>query len=132
MTTLTAEADRLKEIHTNQAPEIEDKKTEISENWEKLKTKVGCDRWLCVFSLIFRVGRPQVLTRIQVVCFFFVESIVFFINSRLISSLQVFFFLSLGPSLNLNYCFFLYLHKESCLSLIVRFFFVGFCGGKML
>ena len=40
VTTLTAEADRLKEIHTNQAPEIEDKKKEISENWEKLKTKV--------------------------------------------------------------------------------------------
>lgn len=41
VTTLTAEADRLKEIHTNQAPEIEDKKTEISENWEKLKTKAS-------------------------------------------------------------------------------------------
>ncbi|GFO16769.1 spectrin alpha chain [Plakobranchus ocellatus] len=39
VTTLTAEADRLKEIHTIQAPEIEDKKKEISENWEKLKTK---------------------------------------------------------------------------------------------
>ncbi|RUS85999.1 hypothetical protein EGW08_006269 [Elysia chlorotica] len=39
VTTLTAEADRLKEIHSNQAPEIEDKKREISENWEKLKRK---------------------------------------------------------------------------------------------
>jgi len=39
VSTLTTEADRLKDIHKDQAGQIEEKQTEIAENWQKLKTK---------------------------------------------------------------------------------------------
>lgn len=41
VTTLGAEADRLQEIHTPQAEQIQDKQREIGQNWEKLKTKAS-------------------------------------------------------------------------------------------
>lgn len=37
---LTAEADRLQDIHQDQAPQIQDKKQEIGENWKLLRAKV--------------------------------------------------------------------------------------------
>ena len=48
VSTLTTEADRLKDIHKDQAGQIEEKQTEIAENWQKLKTKVRVHLDICL------------------------------------------------------------------------------------
>ena len=51
VTCLCQEADRLEQIHTDHAPEIQSKRDEIANNWQNLRTKV---RYLVsVFALVW-------------------------------------------------------------------------------